>query len=725
MAKKATIAGIIKEAKKYLPNLDEERVVKAYEFAKEAHKGQKRSSGEPYIIHPLEVTKILLTLKPDEDSIITALLHDVLEDTEVGVEEIRAAFGESVIPLCKGLEKLSTVYYSGKERQIENLRKMFIAMAKDIRVILIKLADRLHNMRTLEYVREDKQKRIAEETLNIYSPIAARLGIYRMKNELDDLGFRFAHPIDSPRIFEEVAEHTGEQENIIKESKKVLMKHLRKAGVQADVTGRVKNPFSIYKKLKRKDKNYVQELYDVLAMRIIVEDEAACYQTLGVVHRHFTPLSRRFKDYIANPKPNGYQSLHTTVVGIVPSLHNRPIEIQIRSREMDEVAKFGIAAHWQYKEQKGRSIAVPEDKIGWIQNLVDLHENLQSNEEFIDSLSVDTFKDRIFAITPNGDAKDLPYNATPVDFAYAIHTEVGHKCKGAKVNGKIVPLDYNLKNGQVVDILTTNEPKPNRYWLSFVTTSHAKTAIKSWFNALDKDKTMREGKELVNAQLKRFGQPELDPKFTVFKTYEGKKLSLREREQLVEKIGNGSVNASTVVKKVIPTERYIKPIQDEKITHSVLKETIELEERPEILITGEKGLKTTIATCCAPKPPDKVIGYVTRGRGITIHNKACKIYKGNDPARLIKASWNVKKHKEYEATLEITRKSRIGLLRDVAAAFAENELPIIDIDNINKEGSMDGFMIINTAVDSLETLTKIIDELEAIDGIISVKKMGR
>lgn len=723
MAKGVTIGDIVKGAKKYLPHLNEERLINAYEFAKKAHEGQLRASGEPYIQHPLEVAAILLELRADEDSLVVSLMHDVLEDTATPEEELKKRFGEGVMPLLKGMEKLGKVYYRGEERQVENLRKMFLAMAADIRVILIKLADRLHNMRTLEFVQEEKRKRIAEETLGIYCPIAGRLGIYRIKNELEDLCFKYLMPEEYKRILEEMKEATGLQQNIIKQSKAVLMKTLKQAGIKAEVEGRVKHLYSIFRKLKRKGKNYINELYDVFALRIIVEDEAACYQTLGVVHKNWTSLSHRFKDYIGRPKPNGYQSLHTTVIGLCPKLHNQPIEIQIRSKDMDRIAKFGIAAHWQYKEEGGRSIAVPPDKLGWVQSLVQLHESLKNNAEFIESLNVDIFRDRIFVLTPKGDVYDLPRNATPVDFAYSIHSDLGNKCKGAKVNGQIAPLDYQLQNGQVVEILTSNAAQPNRYWLSFVVTSHAKNRIKQWFNMQDSDKLFKIGKDLINSHLKRFNQPLLDPNMNILKNYGGKKLSIREREGLVEKIGNGSVDVISVIKDVLPEDKLMKRTSKESMSKEVLTEGVKLEEKSEILITGDKGYKTQIATCCHPKPNEPIIGYITHGRGVTIHSQKCKTLKGLEHERFIKASWSTEKQPKYEVKLLLTRQSRIGMLRDIADVFAIAQLPILDIENIRHEGSDVGEMIITASFDSIETLNMIIEKLEAVPGIFSVKEI--
>lgn len=723
MAKKITIEGIVKRVKEYMPSFNEDRIRLAYEFAAKAHEGVLRDSGEPYITHPLEVVNILLPMKPDEDSIIAALLHDVLEDTDIEVDEIQKNFGESVIPLLKGLEKLRKIYYRGRERQIENLRKMFLAMGKDIRVILIKLADRLHNMRTLHFLEKaDKRKRIAEETLTIYSPIASRLGIYTIKNDLDTLCFEHLYVDEFERIKKELHKLTSLQTNTIKTGTDILTKALKEANLEAVIEGRVKNLYSIYKKLKKKDKNYVSELYDIFALRIIVNTEAECYQTLGVIHKHWTPLSRRFKDYIAVPKANGYQSLHTTLIGLCPKLHNYPIEVQIRTKDMDDVAKFGIAAHWSYKEVGGTPV-INEQKLPWVQSLVELHENLKSNSEFIESLSVDIFHDRIFILTPKGDVLDLPYGATPVDFAYAIHTNIGHRCKSAKINGRIVPLDYPLKNGQVVEILTSNIEQPNRYWLSFVTTSQAKSRIKQWFNTQDKDKIFQLGKEMINKKLKQFNQPLLDPNVSLFKTYEGNKLPIREREALIEQVGNGSLHPVEVLKKVLPLDQIMKKPSKKELATEVLTESISFEEKPEVLITGEKGHKTQIASCCMPTPADSIIGYITRGRGVTIHKKSCTVLKGLDSARLIKTSWSTQKTPQYNVKLRLERRSRMGLLRDVADVFVRYQLPILDVLNVREEGTDQGHMIFITSLDNFDTLDKLVHDLENVDGVYNVKEI--
>ncbi len=716
--KKAHIKDILKEAKKYLPHVNEERILNAYKFAEKAHEGVFRSSGEPYIQHPLETTAILMELKPDEDSIIAALLHDVLEDTEVTEEEIEKKFGAPLMPLLKGLEKLGKISYQGKERQVENLRKMFMAMAKDIRVILIKLCDRLHNMRTLGSLKEEKQKRIADETLSIYSPIAGRLGIFNLKNELDDLCFKYLHPKEYQEIIKDLETATGIQKNITRKGAAMLRKLLEENNIKAEVEGRVKHAYSIYKKLKRKNKNYVSELYDIFALRIIVETEAQCYQVLGIIHKEWTPLTRRFKDYIANKKSNDYQSLHTTVIGMVPNVNNQPIEIQIRTRQMDEVAKYGIAAHWQYKEKGGYSISMSQDKLNWVQNLVSLHENLKSNSEFVETLNTDIFHDRIFCLTPKGDIKDLPVGSTPIDFAYAVHTDIGHKCKGAKVDGRIVPLDYQLKNNEVVELITGNTNAPNRYWLSFVVTSNAQNSIKHWFNTQEKGNLIKGGKDLLNTHLKRLGLKPLSGDLGLLKNYsDNKKMTIREREELLEKVGNGSVDPVSVIKKIIPPEALTSKQVNQTIKNEVLADNVNVKV-DDILITGQKGYKSQIATCCEPTVENRIIGYVTRGRGITIHKEGCKVLRGNDKNRLIEASWGTKTIPTYSARLEIEKRSRIGLLRDIAEVFVQNDLSIIDL-KIGKT------LIIDTIVGNIDTLDRLIEQLKAIPDIYDVLELRK
>ena len=564
----AALKKIVETVKGYLPHANFERIGKAYEFAKKAHTGQLRFSGEPYFSHPVAATFHLLTLQPDEDAIIACLLHDVIEDTTEDVKAVEKKFGGAVANLCLDMEKLGTVRYRGQERQIENLRKMFVAMARDLRVIFIKLSDRLHNMETLSYVRPDKQKRIAKETLEVYAPIAARLGLFEFKSRLEDLAFQTLEPEEFRKIEQAVAGTAGEREKFIERTKKKLKIILQKAGIDAEVTGRTKHFYSIWRKLKLKNYSSVNEIYDLFALRVLTKSTADCYAALGAIHNHFTPLSHRFKDFIAVPKPNGYQSLHTTVVGLN---RNSPTEIQIRTKEMHEAAERGAAAHFAYSEKK-KSVKTEEEKLKWIRGLVELHEQMKDNTEFVVSLTSDVLENRIFVLTPKGDVFDLPTGATPVDFAFAIHTEVGNRCVGAKVNGKIAKLDTELKNGQVVEILTKKDAKPNRFWLSFTKTNSAKAKIRAFFSALGRNENIAIGKELINKKLARLGKPKLDADYSILRNYKKQDLSKCGRELLLERVGNGSVSSSAVVKSLFEFEELAvkksrkKPIASLKIS---------------------------------------------------------------------------------------------------------------------------------------------------------------
>ncbi|MFH1546601.1 MAG: bifunctional (p)ppGpp synthetase/guanosine-3',5'-bis(diphosphate) 3'-pyrophosphohydrolase, partial [Patescibacteria group bacterium] len=600
---------ILETVKGYLPQANLARITAAYEFAKKSHAGQKRFSGEDYFVHPVAAAQHLLTLKPDEDALIACLLHDVIEDTEADVAEVEQKFGSTVAGLCLDMEKLGTVRYHGQERQIENLRKMFVAMARDLRVIFIKLADRLHNMETIEHVRPDKQKRIAKETLEVYAPIAARLGLYEFKSQLEDLAFRTLEPAEFKKVEKAVAGTSGGRKEFIESAQKTLKKILQKEGIEVEVTGRTKHFYSIWRKLKLKSYPSVEEIYDLFALRVIVKNMADCYAALGVIHNRYTPLSSRFKDFIAVPKPNGYQSLHTTIIGLN---RDSPTEIQIRTREMHEAAERGAAAHFIYSEKK-KSVIAEENKLKWIRGLVELHEQMKDNSEFVVSLTSDVLEDRIFVLTPKGDVFDLPAGATPVDFAFTIHTDVGNRCVGAKINGKIAKLDTELRNGQVVEILTRKDAKPNRFWLSFVKTSSAKAKIRTYFSSLGKSENLILGKELINKKLARLGKAKLDADYSVLKDYKKQNLSKKEREILLERIGNGSVSSSAVIRDLFEFDE----LAGEKTSKKPIAATVP-PKKGEVVIEGVSGIASKLAKCCAPKEGDEIIAVMSRN-GAMIH----------------------------------------------------------------------------------------------------------
>lgn len=709
-----TIQTLIAQAKEIIPDLNEQKILEAFEFAEECHQGQTRLSGEPYVMHPLAVAYNLLSLCPDEDSIIAALLHDVLEDTEVTPAEIEKRFGANVLKLSQGVEKINKIHLQGKDRQIGSLRKMFLAMAEDLRVIFIKLSDRLHNISTLDSVPPEKQKRMAEETLEIYAPIAGRLGIYHFKTPLEDLSFKYLYPEQYRWIVQEIAKMETKREKNITRLINLLRSTLQNMEITFEISGRVKHYYSIYKKLQKQHKDNLEEIYDIFALRIIVNDTRDCYAALGEIHKYWTPLSYRFKDYIAVPKPNGYQSLHTTIIGILSDRKSQPVEIQIRTKKMHREAEYGIAAHWSYKEHNAR------ERTKWLQGLVDLEQSLQDNIEFEENLKKDTFGDRIFVLTPGGDIKDLPNGATPVDFAYAVHTEVGNHCSGARVNEKIVSLDQPLGNGDVVEILINKHNHPNQFWLNFVVTSQAKQRIKAWFRNQDYDKIIKTGKDFLNQQLKRLGKNELDQHLLILKNYENKNLNAKEREQVLEKIGNGSLSPILVIKKLFPKDPLFCPIKNEKI-YAISDKN---QEVPRVIVSGEDIYKTKLAACCNPSVNDNIVGYVTRGGYISVHKQNCNIIQNlKHQERLIEVYWS-NRIPQQRVKLVIRVMDRIGLVRDVANVFAVHNINIVSIESGDPALSK-GFhnMYCVISIDDFDRLNHIINRLESLEGVKDVQRI--
>lgn len=697
---------ILETVKVYSPTANFERIELAYEFSKKAHANQKRFSGEDYFVHPIAATFNLLTLQPDEDTIIACLLHDVIEDTETDIVDIEKKFGTTVASLCLDMEKLGTVRYQGQERQIENLRKMFVAMARDIRVIFIKLADRLHNMETLEHVRPDKQKRIAHETLEVYAPIAARLGLFEFKARLEDLAFKTLHPAEFAKIEKAVAGSATGRKDFIENAKKTLKKILEKEKIEVEIAGRTKHFYSISRKLKLKGYSSVDELYDLFALRVIVKTTADCYAVLGVLHNHFTPLSNRFKDFIAVAKPNGYQSLHTTIIGLN---RDSPTEIQIRTREMHEQAERGAAAHFVYSEKK-KSVKAEESKLKWIRGLVELHESMKDNSEFISSLSSDIFEDRIFILTPRGDVFDLPAGATPIDFAYSVHTEIGHRCVGAKIGGKIAKLDAELKNGDIVEILTKKDAKPNRFWLSFTKTSSAKSKIRTYFSSLGRGENVAIGKDLINKKLARLGKSKLDADFSFLKNYKKQNLGKKGREALLERIGNGSVSSSAVVKDLLEFEEFAIKKTRKKPIASLRG----VRKKDEVLIEGVAGIATKLAKCCEPKTGDEIVAVMSRA-GAMIHKKDCRqIQRVADERKL--AAVFASDVKSQLIKIEVAAKNRVGMLHDIAGVIAEMKINIADL-SLKKSDKHEILHELVIEVESLDELEKLLGRLEKIEGI--------
>lgn len=620
------------------PDLSIEAIDLAYEFAKKAHKGQKRYSGEAYIIHPVGVAEILLDLNPDLPAMQAALLHDVTEDTPVGIDEIEKTFGKEIAGLVSGLEKLAVVKMRKEDPQVEKWKKMFLAMAKDVRIVFIKLADRLHNMRTLHSVPLHKQERIARETLGVHAAIASRLGIYQIKSELEDLCFKFLYPDEYKELSRKLSSQRRRSEECMEFAISQLKHLLNREGVKfVEIQGRMKHLWSIYQKLQKKDSTGLDEIYDLFAVRIILPDlflgekeqVSHVYSVLSLLHAEYIPLPDRFKDYIAQAKPNGYRSVHTTILGLGGDVYDEPTEVQIRTLSMHKESEIGIASHWTYKlGKKGRSREVSslhsnvEEQMAWLRGLAEKGD-LKSE--------IDLYPDRIFVLTPKEKVIELPQGANPIDFAFAVHTEVGNKMINAKANGKIVPLDYELKNGEVVEIVTRNNAKPNRYWISLARTASARSKIKNWFNKQDKSVNIAAGREMVNKELQSLGKTVLDDRNSLLKNYSGITRSPTDREHLLENVGLGTASAVQIVRTLFPEET--AHARKKSIIISAANYT------DKVLVTGEENLPVVLSACCKPKPPHSIIGYVTRGQFIRIHKENCKELSALEKERFVSAKW--------------------------------------------------------------------------------------
>lgn len=662
----------------YLPQADCEDVTKAYHAAEEAHKEQHRVSGEPYILHPLAVAQILADMKIDTTTITAALLHDVVEDTACTLEDLRQEFGREVAFLVDGVTKLSRLNYRTKEdQQLNSMRKMFLAMAKDVRVVVIKLADRLHNMRTLRYMRSDKQKRIAQETLEIFAPLAHRLGIFNIKWELEDLSFRYLEPDKYYDLVDQMKQKRHVREEIVNEAIDVLRKALDDAHIHCEINGRPKHFYSIYKKMK-KDNRDLSQVYDLFAIRVIVDDVKDCYGVLGIVHSLWKPLPYRFKDYIAMPKPNNYQSLHTTVIGT----RGQPVEIQIRTWEMHHIAEYGVAAHWRYKEgnQTANKDAFDE-KMGWLRNLLEWQDT-SNPQEFVNALKLDAFSDEVFVFSPRGDVIDLPQGAIPIDFAYRIHTDVGHRCVGAKINGKIVPLDYRLKNGDIVEIITSKTGKPSLDWLNIVGSSESRSKIRNWFKKENREENIEKGLEALERECKRLNHD--------WKTLNvggrlgrvAKQMNAGSEDDLAAAVGYGGFAVNTVLIKLLELQK-----QEEQNTSLVMLEKLKPRKPVKhsgtgILVKGEPGLLVRLAKCCSPVPGDPIIGFITRGRGVSVHRADCPnvTHGQSDVDRLIDVEWDYEGDERFEVNMEIVAYDRTGIMAEIMAALAEMKISILSIN---------------------------------------------
>ncbi|WP_270401812.1 RelA/SpoT family protein [Megasphaera elsdenii] len=667
----------------YLPKAKCDDVTKAYQLAEEAHKDQRRVSGEPYILHPLAVAQILADMKIDTTTITASLLHDVVEDTSYTLDDLKKMFGKEVAFLVDGVTKLSRLNYRTKEdQQLNSMRKMFLAMAKDVRVVVIKLADRLHNMRTLRYMRSDKQKRIAQETLEIFAPLAHRLGIFNIKWELEDLSFRYLEPDKYYDLVDQMKQKRHVREEIVNEAIDVLKKALDEAHIHCEINGRPKHFYSIYKKMK-KDNRDLSQVYDLFAIRVIVDDVKDCYGVLGIVHSLWKPLPYRFKDYIAMPKPNNYQSLHTTVIGT----RGQPVEIQIRTWEMHRIAEYGVAAHWRYKEgnQTANKDAFDE-KMGWLRNLLEWQDT-SNPKEFVNALKLDAFSDEVFVFSPRGDVIDLPQGAIPIDFAYRIHTDVGHRCVGAKINGKIVPLDYKLKNGDIVEIITSKVGKPSLDWLNIVDSSESRSKIRSWFKKENREENIAKGLDALERECKRLGHDWKALNVGGRLGRVAKQMNAGSEDDLVAAVGYGGFAVNTVLIKLLELHKKDLQKQEEKTNSLAALEKLKTKKPVKhngtgILVKGEPGLLVRLAKCCSPVPGDPIIGFITRGRGVSVHRADCPnvTHGQNDVDRLIDVEWDYDGNERFEVNMEIVAYDRTGIMAEIMATLAEMKISILSVN---------------------------------------------
>ena len=727
---------LVDRVRKYHPSADISMIEKAYRIGKEAHKDQARKSGEPYIIHPLWVGIILADLEMDKETIVAGMLHDAVEDTDMTLDDVTREFGEEVALLVDGVTKLGQLSYSQDklEVQAENLRKMFLAMAKDIRVIIIKLADRLHNMRTLEFMTPEKQQEKARETMDIYAPIAQRLGISKIKTELDDLSLKYWKPDVYYQLVKDLNARKTEREEFVQQIVAEVSKHMANAHIQAKVYGRVKHFFSIYKKMVNQNKT-LDEVYDLFAVRIIVDSVKDCYAALGVIHEMYTPIPGRFKDYIAMPKPNMYQSLHTTLMG--PS--GQPFEIQIRTEEMHKTAEYGIAAHWKYKEgsDAAKSMESQEAKLNWLRQILEWQRDMSDNREFLSLLKgdLDLFAEDVYCFTPNGDVKNIPNGSTPVDFAYAIHSAVGNKMVGARVNGKLVNIDYKIQNGDRIEILTSQNSKgPSRDWLNIVKSTQAKNKINQWFKKEFKEDNIIKGKELITAYCRGKSinlQDILRPKYMQIVQ---KKYGFRDWDAVLAAIGHGGLKEGQVVNRL--SEEYEKEHRKEITDETILERISEANSRKVhiaksksgIVVKGINDMAVRFSKCCNPVPGDEIVGFVTRGRGMSIHRTDCVNMlhlSDEERARLIDAEWEDTSETEgggqYLAELKMYASDRQGMLMDLSRVFTEAK---IDVKSMNIRTSKKGTATIDTGfiVHGREELNSVIEKLRQVEGIIDIER---
>ncbi|NUP05811.1 MAG: bifunctional (p)ppGpp synthetase/guanosine-3',5'-bis(diphosphate) 3'-pyrophosphohydrolase [Polyangiaceae bacterium] len=714
---------IVGRVRSYHPNADAGLIERAYEFAANAHKGQTRKSGDPYFIHPANVAGIIADLKLDTASVCAGLLHDCVEDTLATVDDLESEFGEEVAFLVDGVTKLSKInFISREDRQAENFRKMVVAMARDIRVLLVKLCDRLDNMRTLDFMKAEAQDRIARETMEIYAPLANRLGIARIKSELEDLSFKYLEPDAYQALVDKVKKSAPERDKYIAEVCKILSTKLAKQGFAAEVTGRAKHLYSIWRKMQSQQCDF-DKVYDVIAFRTLVESVADCYASLGVIHSQWTPVPGRFKDYVALPKPNMYQSLHTTVIG--PG--SERVEIQIRTHEMHRVAEQGIAAHWKYKERSGGIDPRDAARFGWLRQLMEFQKELKDPAEFLESVKVDLFQDEVYVFTPKGDVRVFPRGSTPIDFAYAIHSEVGHHCSGARVNGSIVPLRYKLRNGDVVEVMTSANQSPSKDWLDFVVSGRARSRIRAYLRGEQRDKSLKLGKSLLEKEMHsaslslsklQKSDDELKKMLEHFK--------VTSLEELCVSIGYGKLGVKAVIDFLAPpaadaTSPSVPPsLKEGKLEQFVRK--ITGRDGPGIRLNGVDDILVRYTKCCNPLPGDEIVGFITRGRGVTVHRRNCPKAFDADPDRRVEITWDAKAKINRPVQVKVTTQNRLGILATIGQTFHEQG---INISEAQCRAGDDGraLNVFTFMCSDLNQLKNVMRRLQKIPGVVHVERV--
>ena len=726
-SKEITIQDVISKKKETSRRVDTKLIMKAYNYAVEHHGNQKRRSGEPYIIHPINVAYILAGVGLDEATICAALLHDVVEDTDVTDEDLRRDFGDEIADMVAGVTKLGTMQFSTvEEQQVEDYRKMFLAMGKDIRVIIIKLADRLHNMRTLKFLKRDRQIANAKETMEIYAPLANRLGLYSMKWELEDLSFKYLYPEEYHELVEGINKKREERLSFIEKIMADIRVQLKKQHIDAEVTGRAKHLYSIYRKMKRDNKT-LDQIYDLFALRILVNSIKDCYAALGVVHEMYSPMPGRFKDYIAVPKPNMYQSIHTTLLGD----KGTPFEVQIRTWDMHRIAEYGIAAHWAYKEAsyfgKKQAVKVEEDKLAWLRETLEWQKDMQDPQEFLDTLKTELFEDEVYVFTPKGAIKVLPRNATPIDFAYSIHEEIGNHMTGCKINSKMMPIITPLKSGDIIEIITSDNSKgPSRDWLKFVKSTKAKNKINGWFKKAEKTENIEKGKDLIEKEIKRIGMSHSDLFKQEYIDSMLDRYKYKSLEDMYAAVGFGANSAVKIIAKML--QEYRKEHQEEDIEEKMeeLRKQKERKQKPSssgVVVEGIDNCLVKLSKCCNPLPGDEIIGYITKGRGVSVHRKDCVNVKDllTEENRIIDVKWYEETKEHYNVSIEVLANDRKGLLVDILNTIKETKANLMGVSTKTTKERI-AIMDIDIEVENIEELNKVIRNIKKVDSVYEVRR---